>query len=159
MIYLNERGAIAQHRRLLTALRDRQGSVRQGVPGARTGQRAGLRHEGGQEEANREAEQTQVHLHRKKRAHRGNPNPTQLDHPFIIRVTATFQSEEKFYFILEYCPGGELYNLLAIKEKFSEEQYLTTHAGPSFTSRRSYSHSITCTQGISCTATSSPRTS
>ena len=24
---------------------------------------------------------------------------------------------------MEYCPGGELYNLLAIKEKFSEEQY------------------------------------
>lgn len=72
---------------------------------------------------------------------------------------ATFQSEEKFYFILEYCPGGELYNLLAIKEKFSEEQYFILHAGPSFTSRRSSSHSITCIPRISSTETSSPRIS
>lgn len=46
----------------------------------------------------------------------------QFEHPFIIRVHTTFQNESKFYFIMEYCPGGELYNLLAIKEKFSEEQ-------------------------------------
>jgi serine/threonine protein kinase len=31
---------------------------------------------------------------------------TQLNHPFVIRIVSTFQTEEKFYFVLEYCPGG-----------------------------------------------------
>lgn len=35
---------------------------------------------------------------------------------------AAFQNEKKLYFILEYCPGGELYSLLIRKEKFTEEQ-------------------------------------
>ena len=46
----------------------------------------------------------------------------ELHHPFIIHLHATFQNEKKFYFILEYCPGGELYSLLIRKEKFTEEQ-------------------------------------
>ena len=46
----------------------------------------------------------------------------ELNHPFLVRLKHCFQDEKKLYFVLEYCPGGELYNLLAIKEKFSEEQ-------------------------------------
>lgn len=34
-----------------------------------------------------------------------------------------FQNEKKLYFALEYCPGGELFNLLQKKRRFSEEQY------------------------------------
>ena len=34
-----------------------------------------------------------------------------------------FQNERKLFFALEYCPGGELFNLLQKKRTFSEEQY------------------------------------
>ena len=33
-----------------------------------------------------------------------------------------FQNEKKLYFVLEYCPGGELYNLLQKKRLFTEDQ-------------------------------------
>ena len=36
----------------------------------------------------------------------------------------SFQDDRKLYFLLEYCPGGELFSLLAAKDKLSEEQYL-----------------------------------
>ena len=28
-----------------------------------------------------------------------------VDHPFIVEFYASFQSERKLYFVLEYCPG------------------------------------------------------
>lgn len=31
--------------------------------------------------------------------------------PFIIELFATFQTDEKLYYIFEYCPGGDLYNV------------------------------------------------
>ncbi|KRX02976.1 Protein kinase-like domain [Pseudocohnilembus persalinus] len=43
-------------------------------------------------------------------------------HPFIIRLQQSFQNKEKLYFILEYCPGGDLYNLLRKRKKFTEDQ-------------------------------------
>ena len=45
-----------------------------------------------------------------------------IDHPFLIKLNWAFQDEKKLYFVLEYCPGGELFNLLAIKDKLYEEQ-------------------------------------
>lgn len=33
-----------------------------------------------------------------------------------------FQSEEKLFFVLEYCPGGELFNLLSQKYSFNTYQ-------------------------------------
>ena len=42
------------------------------------------------------------------------------DHPFLIQFHSSFQTESKLYFILEYCPGGELFNLLKKKKKFTE---------------------------------------
>lgn len=45
----------------------------------------------------------------------------EIQHPFIIRMIYTFQSEKMLYFALEYCPGGELFNLLQKKRKFSED--------------------------------------
>lgn len=33
-----------------------------------------------------------------------------------------FQDPKKLYFVLEYCPGGELFGLLQIKNYLSEEQ-------------------------------------
>ena len=44
------------------------------------------------------------------------------DHPFLIQFHSSFQNEKKLYFILEYCPGGELFNLLKKKKKFSEDK-------------------------------------
>ena len=31
----------------------------------------------------------------------------------------SFQDDKKLYFLLEYCPGGELFNLLAAKDTLS----------------------------------------
>ena len=45
------------------------------------------------------------------------------DHPFIIKLFFTFQNERKIFYILEYCPGGELFNLLCKKRKFNEDQF------------------------------------
>lgn len=46
----------------------------------------------------------------------------QITHPFIIQFYQSFRMPKKLYFILEYCPGGELWNLLVKKGKFTEEQ-------------------------------------
>lgn len=45
----------------------------------------------------------------------------EIQHPFIIKMVYAFQTEKKLYFALEYCPGGELFNLLQKKRQFSEE--------------------------------------
>lgn len=42
-------------------------------------------------------------------------------HPFIIGFNGCFQTEKKLYFVLEYCPGGELYGLLSKRGRFSEQ--------------------------------------
>jgi len=47
---------------------------------------------------------------------------SEIDHPFVIKFKGSFQNEKKLFFILEYCPGGELFNLLAKKRRFSEDQ-------------------------------------
>ncbi|KAM3141821.1 hypothetical protein pb186bvf_006143 [Paramecium bursaria] len=46
----------------------------------------------------------------------------QVQHPFIIRMYYCFHSEEKLFFALEYCPGGELFNLLQKRKVFTEDQ-------------------------------------
>ena len=42
--------------------------------------------------------------------------------PFMINFYYSFQSDKKLYFVLEYCPGGELFELLSKKRKFAEDQ-------------------------------------
>lgn len=44
-----------------------------------------------------------------------------MNHPFIVKLGFAFQNEKKLYFALEYCPGGELFNLLQRKRQFSED--------------------------------------
>lgn len=46
---------------------------------------------------------------------------TEMNHPFLIKMAFAFQTEKKLYFALEYCPGGELFNLLQKKRRFPEE--------------------------------------
>jgi len=45
-----------------------------------------------------------------------------IDHPFVIKFFYSFQNDRKLFFALEYCPGGELFNLLQKKKRFSEDQ-------------------------------------
>jgi serine/threonine protein kinase len=46
-----------------------------------------------------------------------------LNHPFLMKMHYSFQDAKKLYFVLEYCPGGELFELLRSRETISEEQY------------------------------------
>jgi serine/threonine protein kinase len=39
----------------------------------------------------------------------------EMNSPFVVRLYSSFQDNKKLYFVLEYCPGGELYGLLQIK--------------------------------------------
>lgn len=38
------------------------------------------------------------------------------DHPFILKLYATFRDQLRIYFVLEYCEGGELFNVLHNKD-------------------------------------------
>ncbi|DBA03927.1 TPA: hypothetical protein N0F65_010580 [Lagenidium giganteum] len=40
-----------------------------------------------------------------------------LQHPFVSKLYSTFQDSQALYFVLEYCPGGELYSLVYEEEE------------------------------------------
>lgn len=42
-------------------------------------------------------------------------------HPFIVKMDYAFQSETKLFFVLEYCPGGELFFYLSQIGRFKED--------------------------------------
>ncbi|XP_051912526.1 serine/threonine-protein kinase Sgk1-like [Hippocampus zosterae] len=46
---------------------------------------------------------------------------TRVKHPFMLRLLYCFQTEEKLFFVLEFCPGGELFNLISRLQTLSEE--------------------------------------
>lgn len=46
-----------------------------------------------------------------------------ISHPFIVKMHWSFQTEQKLVFVLDYCPGGELFGLLAKKHRLNEDQY------------------------------------
>lgn len=60
------------------------------------------------------------------------------DHPFVIKFCGSFQNERKIFYILEYCPGGELFNLLCSRKRFSEEQYNCNNERAKFYSAQIY---------------------
>jgi len=43
------------------------------------------------------------------------------DNPWVVRLFHSFQDRRNLYFVLEYCPGGDLLRLLIQKDKFSEK--------------------------------------
>jgi len=45
-----------------------------------------------------------------------------IRHPFIVTLRFAFQTKAKLYFVLDYCPGGELFFHLRNEHKFSEER-------------------------------------
>lgn len=42
--------------------------------------------------------------------------------PFVINYKGSFQTQDNLCFVLQYCPGGDLYEFLQKKVKFSEDQ-------------------------------------
>jgi len=44
-----------------------------------------------------------------------------MQHPFIIELAYAFQTKSKLYFVLEYCPGGELFFHLSRIGSFDEK--------------------------------------
>ena len=44
----------------------------------------------------------------------------QLDHPNIVKLFEYFSDEDKYYLITEYCRGGDLFDLIKKKKRFSE---------------------------------------
>ncbi|CAG9472541.1 unnamed protein product [Plasmodium vivax] len=44
-----------------------------------------------------------------------------VSHPFIVKLYYAFQTTKKLYFILEYCPGGELFFHLSKMRELTEE--------------------------------------
>lgn len=44
----------------------------------------------------------------------------EVDHPNIIRFYETYQDQKYFHFVMEYCQGGELFDMITKKGKISE---------------------------------------
>lgn len=42
--------------------------------------------------------------------------------PFLVRFYHSFQTPKKLFFVLEYCPGGELFNLIQKRRRLTESQ-------------------------------------
>lgn len=40
-----------------------------------------------------------------------------LDHPNIIKYYETYENSKYMYIVMEYCPGGELFDVIAKKAK------------------------------------------
>ncbi|EGG16926.1 protein serine/threonine kinase [Cavenderia fasciculata] len=45
-----------------------------------------------------------------------------INHPFLVNLNYSFQTEDKLYFILDYINGGELFYHLQKEKKFSEDR-------------------------------------
>lgn len=43
-----------------------------------------------------------------------------MNHPFIVRMNYAFQNEKKLFFVLDYCPGGELFFYITQIGRFKE---------------------------------------
>ena len=44
-----------------------------------------------------------------------------VDHQFIIKLKYAFQTTEKLYFVMDYCPGGEIFFHIQRVERFNED--------------------------------------
>jgi serine/threonine protein kinase len=45
-----------------------------------------------------------------------------IDHPFIVKAKYAFQTLEKLYLVLDYCPGGDLSEYLQLEKRFNEDK-------------------------------------
>ena len=44
-----------------------------------------------------------------------------IDFPFIVKLIYAFQTPQKLYMIMDYCPGGEIFYHIQRVERFNEE--------------------------------------
>jgi serum/glucocorticoid-regulated kinase 2 len=42
--------------------------------------------------------------------------------PFFVKIHYSFQTEKKLYFILDYCPGGEMFSILQKRHRLTENE-------------------------------------
>lgn len=67
----------------------------------------------GQEYAIKMLDKRFILRHRKENTvHNEKSVLTLLNHPNLMRLHTTFQDSSSLYFVLDYCPGGELLNLV-----------------------------------------------
>lgn len=47
-----------------------------------------------------------------------------INNPFIVKLNYAFQTHKKLFFVLDYCPGGELFfyitNIGRLKEEYAK---------------------------------------
>lgn len=44
------------------------------------------------------------------------------NHPFIVKLNYSFQTSDKLFLILDYCPGGDLAEHLSKEKRFPEDR-------------------------------------
>ena len=44
------------------------------------------------------------------------------NHPFIVKLQYAFQTSDKLFLLLEFCPGGDLGHVLQREKKFTEDR-------------------------------------
>ncbi len=47
---------------------------------------------------------------------------SQTNHPFIVKLRYAFQTKERLFLVMDYCPGGDLSQYLAKEKRFSEDR-------------------------------------
>jgi len=45
-----------------------------------------------------------------------------MHHQFVVKLRYAFQTHDKLFIIMDYCPGGDLSQYLEIEKNFSEEK-------------------------------------
>lgn len=46
-----------------------------------------------------------------------------MNHVNLVKLYSFFQDKVNFYLLLEYCAGGQLYNIFKVKSKLREEEW------------------------------------
>eukprot|EP00349_Pseudokeronopsis_sp_Brazil_P002103 CAMPEP_0202960330 /NCGR_PEP_ID=MMETSP1396-20130829/4475_1 /ASSEMBLY_ACC=CAM_ASM_000872 /TAXON_ID= /ORGANISM="Pseudokeronopsis sp., Strain Brazil" /LENGTH=106 /DNA_ID=CAMNT_0049679473 /DNA_START=258 /DNA_END=578 /DNA_ORIENTATION=+ len=61
-------------------------------------------------------------VHKEKLKHIWNERKIleKTNHPFIVRLRYAFQNEKKLFFVIDYCPGGDLYFYIKNIGRFNE---------------------------------------
>lgn len=54
--------------------------------------------------------------------HRESLIMRQIDHPYILQLFEVIESTKKLYFVLEYAEGGEVFDEMINKKKFTEDE-------------------------------------
>jgi serine/threonine protein kinase len=44
-----------------------------------------------------------------------------VNHPFIVHLDCAFQTDKKLFFVMDYCPGGELFFYISQIGRFKEQ--------------------------------------